>query len=89
MHGVLRLIVTLDSEDRDGKNCGKSNNYTISTLCNTLGLFSYDVHRSNNRKQTRTVGKYSSTPKSQLYSSNYVGIESYSFSPIMAGTCYC
>uniref|UniRef100_A0A0E0EN61 NAD(P)H dehydrogenase subunit H n=1 Tax=Oryza meridionalis TaxID=40149 RepID=A0A0E0EN61_9ORYZ len=48
MHGVLRLIVTLDGEDRNGKNRGKPNYYTILTLCNTLGLFSYYVYRSNN-----------------------------------------
>ncbi|RYR53337.1 hypothetical protein Ahy_A06g028394 [Arachis hypogaea] len=34
---------------RNEKICGKLNNYTISTLCNTSGIFSYDVHRSNNR----------------------------------------
>ncbi|CAN1868782.1 NAD(P)H-quinone oxidoreductase subunit H, chloroplastic [Linum perenne] len=66
MHGVLRLIVTLDGEDvidcepilgylHRGmeKNWGKPNNYTIFALCNTLGLFSYYVHRSNNSKWGR------------------------------------
>ncbi|KAF0900778.1 hypothetical protein E2562_035058, partial [Oryza meyeriana var. granulata] len=48
MHGVFRLIVTLDGEDRNRKNHGKLNYYTILTLCNTLGLFSYYVYRSNN-----------------------------------------
>jgi hypothetical protein len=31
-----------------------------------LGLFSYDVYRSNNGKCTRILGEYSNTPKSQL-----------------------
>lgn len=73
MHGVLRLIVTLDGEDvidcepilgylHRGmeKNSGEPNNYTIFALCNMLGLFSYYVHRSNNSKCTRTIGKCSS-----------------------------
>ncbi|CAN1859936.1 NAD(P)H-quinone oxidoreductase subunit H, chloroplastic [Linum perenne] len=101
MHGVLRLIVTLDGEDvidcepilgylHRGmeKIGGKPNNYTIFALCNTLGLFSYYVHRSNNSKWAGTVGKYSSTEKSQLYQSYFVGVESYSFSSVMAWPFY-
>ncbi|KAF0931860.1 hypothetical protein E2562_007057, partial [Oryza meyeriana var. granulata] len=48
MHGVLQLIVTLNGEDRNGKNRGKPNYYTILTLCNTLGLFRYYVYKRNN-----------------------------------------
>jgi len=75
MHIVLRLIVTLDGEDvidcepilgylhRGMEKIAENRtiNYTIFALCNTLGLFSYNVHRSNNCKWTRTFGKYSST----------------------------
>ncbi|MCD9640580.1 hypothetical protein HAX54_025957 [Datura stramonium] len=70
MHGVLRLIVTLDGEDivdceptigviyiEDGENCGKLNNYTIFALCNTA----------------------------KLYPSHYVGVESDSFSLLWLG----
>ncbi|GER31028.1 NAD(P)H-quinone oxidoreductase subunit 1 [Striga asiatica] len=64
-HSVLELIVILDVIDCEPnlhrgmeKNRGKSSNYTIFALCNTLGLFSYYVHRINNRKWTRTDRKY-------------------------------
>lgn len=74
MHGVLRLIVTPDGEDvidcepilgylHRGMEKIAENRTIIQYLpyVNTLGLFSYYIHRSNNCKRTRTVGKYSST----------------------------
>ncbi|KAL2943779.1 NAD(P)H-quinone oxidoreductase subunit H chloroplastic [Bienertia sinuspersici] len=70
MHGVLRLIVALHGEDRYGKNCGKPKNYTISALCNTLGLISNNVNIPEQWK----ISKYL---KEQLYKSNYVGVKSY------------
>ena len=63
MHGILRLILSLDSEDVI--NCKPILGYLhigmekivenrkiiqIFALCNTLGLFSYYVYRSDNNK---------------------------------------
>jgi len=72
MHDVLRLILSLDGEDvidckpilgylHRGMEKIAENHYTIFVLCNTLGLFSYYVYRSDNNKWTGTVGKSSST----------------------------
>jgi len=64
MHGVLRLILTLDGEDviycepiwgyLHGGMAKIAENRTIiqaSPLCNTVGLFSYYVHRGNKGHQ--------------------------------------
>ncbi|KAH0854229.1 hypothetical protein HID58_090095 [Brassica napus] len=83
MHGVLRLIVTLDGEDRNGK-IAETEHYTIFTLCNAVGLLATMFTEAITVNGPEQLGNI----QSQLYQSNYARIESYSFSSVMAWPFY-